>query len=188
MIEAITTPDLIVRAQQGDTVVIAGLYERHRQQVFRFLYYRLGDAEAAEDLTSEVFVRMLRGLNSYRPGNVPFRAWLFQIARNLAIDYYRAQRIRRHDPLDEALPASGPRVEQAAAQRAAWQHLAAALAQLGDDQRDVILLRFISGLPIAETARALHKSEDAVKGLQRRALDALRQHLADKEVFDDGNG
>jgi RNA polymerase sigma-70 factor (ECF subfamily) len=178
----IVDPDLIVRAQRGETKVITSLYERFHPDIFRYLYYKVGDIQTAEDLTSEVFLRMLQALPGYRMQKVPFQAWLFQIARNLVIDHYRSMNRRNHIQLDENITAGGDNLAATVERGLNGENLRRALTHLSDDQRDVILMRFVSGMPIAQVAQALHKSEDAVKGLQRRALVALRQILADWEV------
>lgn len=181
MLEA-TTSELIARAQSGDARVITDLYERYRQDVFRYLYYRVGDLQAAEDLTSDVFLRMITALEGYRQQNASFEAWLFQIARNLAIDYHRKSRLRNHLPLDDDFVAETQQVDKTVERNLTHEHLRRALARLNDIQRDVIVLRFVNGMPISIVAQTLHKSEDSIKSLQRRALSALRETLTEWEV------
>jgi RNA polymerase sigma-70 factor (ECF subfamily) len=178
------TPEVIARAQGGDTDVIGALYQRYRVDVFRYLYYRVGDKQAAEDLTSEVFVRMIRALERYRPTNVAFEAWLFQIARNLAIDHHRKMKVRKHLPLDENLVSETGDVGEVVEFGLTSDLLVKALAELTDVQRDVLILRFVNGMRIAQVAQMLHKSENAVKANQRRALIALRKMLTDWEARD----
>jgi RNA polymerase sigma-70 factor, ECF subfamily len=177
--------EFITRAQKGDAQVIGMLYEQYRTGIFRYLYYRVGDQQTAEDLTSEVFVRMLRFLPAYRPQNVAFQAWLFQIARNLAIDHHRQMLVRNPVRLEEDLIAGNDDPAVATEHGLTSQSLRKALSRLTDEQRDVIVMRFVSAMPIAEVAQALHKSEAAIKGLQRRALVALRQTLEEWEVVYD---
>lgn len=177
------TQQLIARAQQGDAQAIGELYEYHRVSIFRYLYYRTGDPQTADDLTSEVFLRMIRALNSYRPQESGFLAWLFQIARNLLTDHYRKNRYRNHVELEDRQMVT----TEAGSHPNGDAHLNSvvlqqALARLNDEQRDVIVMRFVTGMPIADVAQALNKSEDAVKGLQRRGLAALRDVLSDWEV------
>jgi RNA polymerase sigma-70 factor (ECF subfamily) len=183
MMEAITA-EVIARAQGGDAEVIGALYERYREDVFRYLYYRVGNQQAAEDLTSEVFVRMIRALERYRPGNVAFEAWLFQIARNLAIDHHRKMKVRNHLPLQENLVSETGDVGEVVELELTSDLLVKALAGLTDVQRDVLILRFVNGMRIAQVAQMLHKSENAVKANQRRGLIALRKILTDWEVRD----
>ncbi len=182
------TPDVITRAKNGDTKVITALYERYRLSIFRYLYYRVGDAQAAEDLTSEVFLRMIRALDGYQSQGAPFDAWLFQIARNLVIDHHRKRQRQPQLPLQENLIAEDQDVAATVEDNLTSARLVSALEQLNETYRDVIVLRFVSGLPIAQVARTLHKSEDSIKGLQRRALSSLREILSDAEVHDESNG
>lgn len=181
MAEAATT-ECIQRARQGDTDAIGDLYQQHYLSIYRFLFYRIGDPLIAEDLTSEVFIRMIRSLPSYRPQDVPFLAWLFQIARNLSIDHFRKAATLNLVPLEETLNAGNDDLTQAVDRRLNSQRLAQALRHLNEDQRDVIVLRFVAGMPIAEVAQSLSKSEDAIKGLQRRGLIALREILNEWEI------
>jgi RNA polymerase sigma-70 factor (ECF subfamily) len=169
---------LIQRARQGDHGSIGWLFERYQPGIFRYLYYRVSDRQAAEDLTSEVFVRMLRALPDYQPQAAPFQGWLFQIARNLAIDYFRQS--GRNEALTENLKAPDPVPEAALDHALTHEELRSALSKLGDEQREVIILRFVLGIPIAQVAESLGKSADAVKGLQRRGLLALRNVMSEK--------
>lgn len=170
------------KAQRGDPVVLGELFERYHHGVFRYLYYRVGDAHTAEDLTSEVFLRVLAALPRYRPQSASLQAWIFQIARNLTIDHYRRSNHRQEMELGEHIPVQSPDPLKLVEQGLTAERLYQALTQLPDGQRDVLILRFINEMPIGEVAQALDKSEDAIKGLQRRALIALRDRLAEWEV------
>ena len=172
----------IRKAQNGDEAMISALYQRYHQSVFRYLYFRLADQQTAEDLTSEVFVRMLRFLGGFQPPSASFQAWLFQIARNLVTDHFRRMGIREDIELEEDMIAVHDDPADAVERGLTSETLRRALKKLNDDQRDVIILRFVAGMPLGEVAESLNKSEDAIKGLQRRALIALRQILADWEV------
>ena len=174
--------ELIRRAQAGDEEVIASLYDRYHRGIYRYLYYRVGDRQTAEDLTSEVFLRMLRFISGFHPPAALFQAWLFQIARNLAIDYHRKLGIRDHLPLDEDLAAGNSSLVGSIDHSLTSDTLRQALQRLSSEQRDVILMRFIAGMPVAQVAKALHKSDDAIKGLQRRGLTALREVLTEWEI------
>jgi RNA polymerase sigma-70 factor, ECF subfamily len=178
----VTHPDMIARAQNGDSGMITALYEQNRLGVFRFLYYRVGDVQIAEDLTSEVFLRMITALENYRQQNASFEAWLYQIARNLAIDHYRKTSIRNHLPLEDNLAAETQDVDKTVERNLTHEYLRRALTKLNEVQRDVIVLRFVNGLPISVVAQTLHKSEDSIKSLQRRALIELREILTEWEV------
>ena len=181
MLQAITS-DTITQAQNGDTRILSALYQRYQVRIFRYLYYRTGDLQAAEDLTSEVFLRMLRSITNYRSKGVSFDAWLFQIARNVCIDHYRKSRHREHLPLKDELVAKGEQVDHTVERELISETLAEALVQLNETQRDVIVMRFVVGMRISQVAQSLQKSEDSIKGLQRRGLIALRDILSDWEV------
>jgi RNA polymerase sigma-70 factor (ECF subfamily) len=174
----------ILGAQAGRSEQVTALYEHYHAGIFRYLYYRVGDRQTAEDLTSEVFLRMIRNLGQYRlqGSAAPFQAWLFQIAHNLATDHFRRTNNHPQLPLAEHLAAHDPGPDVSAEHHLSQEHLRQAFARLNEDQRDVVLLRFVVGLPISEVAHTLHKSEDAVKGLQRRGLSALRDSLNDMEA------
>jgi len=171
--------ETIERAKQGDKDVIAALYERHYLSVFRYLFYRVGNRQFAEDLTSEVFERMLRFISNFQPPSTSFQAWLFQIARNLSTDHLREQgRKPLAVSLEENMVDSHPNPVSELERKLDSEQLLQALDGLTEDQREVILMRFIAGMPIAETAQALRKSENAIKGLQRRALITLKATLS----------
>lgn len=174
---------LITRAQRGDVDSIGQLYYQHQNAVFRYLWARLGERARAEDLTGEVFMRMLTALPNYR-ATAPFRAWLYRIAHNLLIDHYRKHGQTQRVPLEtaEAQPVPEADVLNLAERQITLSRLQAALNQLDETQREVVTLRFLAGLSLQETAAALEKTEAAIKALQHRGLAALRQALASEEV------
>jgi RNA polymerase sigma-70 factor (ECF subfamily) len=170
-------PGLIERARQGDNKSIGLLFERFQQSIFRYMYYRVGERYIAEDLTSEVFVRMVRGLATYQPQESPFQSWLFQIARNLAVDYFRKS--GRSEPLNDEVRDSDLLPEAALERTLTHEELRLALTRVNDEQREVIILRFVLQMPIEDVAQLIGKSTDAVKGLQRRGLQALRSVMSE---------
>ncbi len=167
----------IARAQAGDADAIGTIYESFHQRIYRFLYYRVGDRQTAEELTSEVFLRMIKALPNYKINQIPIQAWIFQIARNLAVDYYRKSRLRSHAELTDREPSANEDLDVSTDRQLTSELLAAALDELTDEQREVIIFRFVSEMSTAEVAAALDKSEGAVKALQRRGLIALRKVL-----------
>jgi RNA polymerase sigma-70 factor (ECF subfamily) len=174
--------ELINRAQKGDVAVIGALYEHFHLSVYRYLYYRVGNEQVAEDLTSEVFIRMLRFLSGFHPPSASFPSWLFQIARNLVADHFRSRDMKNNVELEESVISATDDIDTTVERKLNTDSLRKALDKLSEDQREVIVLRFIAGMPIAEVAQALDRSEDAIKGLQRRALIGLREILADWEI------
>jgi RNA polymerase sigma-70 factor (ECF subfamily) len=172
--------ELVALAQQGNEEAIGALYDLHCQAIFRYFRARLDHRQAAEDLTGEVFRRMLAGLPQYRSIHLPFQAWLFRIAHNLLVDYYRREGNHMSIPLEETETFGGDEIDPASIveEKLTIEHVHQALSHLEPSQRDVLALRFLSGLSLKETALAMNKSEDAIKALQRRGLAALRLNLA----------
>lgn len=175
----------IARAKAGEQAAAGKLYECYYERIFRYLTYRVGDVHTAEDLTEEVFLRMMRALPGYRQQQGTFQAWLFQIARNLAIDHQRRSSRRQLLPLTNRLQSRAESPEALAASSLNADLLRRALQQLTEAQMEVVILRVVAEMPIAEVAEALGRSENAVKGLQRRGLEALKDVLAEWGVSHD---
>ncbi len=177
-----TLPDieLIVRAQRGDADAFGDLYERHLNAIYRYVLYRVGDVAEAEDLTETVFLKAWEALDRYQTRDVPFTAWLYRIAHNAIIDRHRTRQAAL--PLEDQWPlrdeADGP--EDRVDARENIEAVSEALTQLPGAYQHVLTLRFISGLSHSETARVLKRSEEAVRVLQHRALNALRHVLDEK--------
>ncbi|MDY6875123.1 MAG: sigma-70 family RNA polymerase sigma factor [Chloroflexota bacterium] len=168
---------LIQRAKEGDPAAFAEIYDQHQPAVYRYIFYRVDDVATAEDLTSEVFVRLVGKVDHFTYRGRPLLAWLYTIARNLVTDYRRRAGRAIMLPLDEQLVAETDDLGRAAERGFAQRRLAAALTHLTEDQRQVIILKFIEGLNNAEVALVLGKPVGAVKSLQHRALLALRRIL-----------
>lgn len=178
---------LIRLAQQGDAEACTALYDRHYDAVYRYCYYRVGDAYLADDLTGEVFARMVDKLDTFRVRGRPLLAWLYTIARNLVVDEHRQNGKTRQVSLDEAVAldagGEGNPVRNVERQLQA-ECLAAALEYLTEDQRQVILLKFMEDHGNGQIARMLGKSEGAVKALQHRALKALRRAIESEGCYE----
>ncbi len=173
--------DVIKRVRRGERAAVGLLFERYYTGIFRYLYYKVGDVHVAEDLSSEVFLRLLRFLAQERPGDLLPKPWLYKIARNLAIDYYRKNQSYQPTTLEENV-SMNEMVDVNVEQSLDSQALYTAVNALPFDQREVIILRFVNNIPIAEAAQIMNRSDDAIKGLQRRALLALRQVLEARGV------
>jgi len=167
----------VERARQGDDEAIGWLYRRYAPAVFRYLFYRLGEREVAEDLTSEVFVRAIEGLPRYQQRGLPFAAWLYRIAAARVVDHYRRMRRRPATRLQPESATSGERAEQEAESRLSAEELQRGLAGLPPAYQQVIVLRFVEGLSHEEVAQVMGRSAGAVRVLQYRALAALRRQL-----------
>lgn len=174
--------DLVRSARRGDREAFARLYETNLERVYRYLLGRLGQPSDAEDVTAEVFIRAMQALPSYKPKGVPFIAWLFRIAHNQAVNHMKKKARRREAPLMDTATAPDDPAEVALRQVAS-DEVYRAMNQLTDLQRQVLSLRFGGQLSIAETAKAMKRSEGAVKFLQHSALQALRRALTPKEAM-----
>lgn len=170
---------LVVRARDGDPEAFGQLYDRYVGLVYRYIYYRVGTSTLAEDLTSETFLRALRRLATFTWQGKDFGAWLVTIARNLIADHYKSGRYRLEVSTAEMVDAD--RVEAGPEHTVLGSITTAALfdavRKLGPEQQECVVLRFIQGLSIAETALAMDKSEGAIKALQYRAVRALARLL-----------
>ncbi len=166
---------LIRRASQNDPDALAQIYDAYSARIYNYIYHRTGDHDVAEDMTAEVFLRMLEAIRKGRPPRVSLGAWLYRIAHNLVVDHFRQKPKKASLPLDERLVAAPPDV--ALEDRLAREQLLAAISQLTPDQQQVVTLKFMEGLSNAEIASILGKSEGAVKALQHRALASLRRIL-----------
>jgi RNA polymerase sigma-70 factor (ECF subfamily) len=166
---------LIQRAKNGDSAAFSEIYDRHQPAIYRYIFYRVSTETIAEDLTSEVFVRLVDNIDDFTYQGRPLLAWLYTIARNLVNDHHRRAGRGEMVPLDETLPANAPDPEGVADLALNQRRLAAALDQLTEDQRQVILLRFIEDLDNRTVAQVLDKSYGAVKALQHRGLASLRR-------------
>jgi RNA polymerase sigma-70 factor (ECF subfamily) len=171
--------DLVHAAQDGDRSAFARLYDRYVDVVFRYVLFRVGDRELAEDVTSETFLRALRRIESVSYQGRDVGAWFVTIARNLVLDHVKSSRFRLEvatAEVDDSRPAeSGP--EQQVLSNVTRTALLECVRQLGDDQRECIVLRFLQGLSVAETAKVMDRNEGAVKALQHRAVRRLAQLL-----------
>jgi RNA polymerase sigma-70 factor (ECF subfamily) len=172
--------DVVQRAKDGDTTAFAELYETHAPRLYRYFLPRVsGHAQIAEDLTEEVFVRVLERFNQYEDRGLPFGAWLFRIAHNLLIDSRRRAPRQPHVGLDECEEIDSPAALGSLDQALDHHELSEAMKRLTAEQQRVIRLRFLEGMTIADTAQTMGKTEESVKKLQARALHAMRRMLAE---------
>jgi RNA polymerase sigma-70 factor (ECF subfamily) len=171
--------DLVRATQAGDQQAFGQLYDRYHEMVFRYVLFRVGDRQLAEDLTAETFLRALRRIQSVSYQGRDIGAWFVTIARNLVLDHVKSSRYRLEQTTSEIAdlsPAtSGP--EQQVLDGATYEELLRCVAKLNSDQKECIALRFLQGLSVAETARLMGRNEGAVKALQHRAVRRLAQLL-----------
>jgi len=174
---------LATRAVAGDAEAFGALYDRYVDAVYRYAYYRVRNEAEAEDVTSDVFFKALRAMPRYRPRQ-PFLAWLYRIARNTLID--RLRRLRPQIPFEDALrhPGADRVVDPDAGldQLSDSVELRAAIARLTPLQQDVIILRYVEGMDTKSIGRILGRREGTVRGIEFRALGALRAVLPREAV------
>lgn len=174
-----TESQIIARAKEGDAEAISQLYERYAPQVRRYIASRLGDPLLAEDVCSDVFVKMLEGLDRYEDRGWPFSAWLYRIAYARTMDMLRQARRRPSVPLDESAPQPLEPPDDAVIARIAYHEIQGVMRVLTRDQRLVLRLRFDEDRSLAEIAESLGRTVGSVKALQHRGLTRLAEVLAD---------
>jgi RNA polymerase sigma-70 factor, ECF subfamily len=174
---------LVERAQGGDSEAFGQIYDRYLDTVFRFIFFRVGNRPLAEDLTADTFLRALKRIGSFTWQGRDLGAWLVTIARNLVADHFKSGRYRLEVSTGDVLDADqADRGPEGSPEAAVVDHitnvtLLAAVKQLNPEQRECIVLRFLIGFSVAETAQAMGKNEGAIKALQYRAVRALNRLL-----------
>jgi RNA polymerase sigma-70 factor (ECF subfamily) len=171
-------------AVQSKTALFSQIYREHRQSIQNFIYYRTGDLSLAEDLTSEVFMKMVEQYETSFNKRKPVTPWLFAIARNLVIDHHRRSKIIDWQPLSEPIAANGYRTPAKQTEtRLTEDCLVVAMEYLTDDQQQVILLKFLERKSNREIGIILGKTEGAIKSLQFRALATLQRALEKEPCY-----
>ena len=168
---------LVAAAKAGDPEAFGSIFDVYYGPVYRYVANRVGRPSDAEDLAQLVFVKVLEALPRYEQRGVPFGGWLFRLARNVVNDHVRTR--REHDTLDVIVEKStddqGP--DELAVLRQEMDSIAHALRRLTPDQREAVELRFFAGLSAKDAAEAMGRQEGTVRGLQFRAIAALRREL-----------
>jgi RNA polymerase sigma-70 factor (ECF subfamily) len=173
--------ETVRRAQSYDESALQTLYEVYYPKVYNYAFLQLGDVQAAEDLSADVMLKMVESIKSYKFKGLPFSAWIFRIARNRLIDLHRRRKRRGEVDLSESI-AGTLASPQAMAERALERgQLQVALKFLTDEQRQVIVLKFIEGFDNRSIGNIMGRSEGAIKSLQHRALGALRRVLYEED-------
>jgi RNA polymerase sigma-70 factor (ECF subfamily) len=162
-------------AQDGDGEAFGKLYDRYVDMVFRFIYFRVNDRALAEDFTSETFLRALRRISSISYQGRDIGAWFITIARNIVLDHLKSARHRLELTTADTLEGKEQvaSTEEAVLDLLQSERLMQAVAQLGDEQRECVMLRFVHGLSVSETAKVMNKNDGAIKALQHRAVRKL---------------
>lgn len=169
--------EIIKGVKNHDPEAFGKLYDLYFDQIYNYIYWRVGNQPDAEDLTEQVFLRALEAIDNYKWRGVPISAWLFQIARNFTIDHFRTKartQVRLEKEIAKAEEArSSASAEETALGEIDYQHLQKAIAELTEEQQQVIILKFFVNLSNLEVSKILEKTVGSVKSLQHRALASL---------------
>ena len=172
---------LVQRAQAGDAEAFGELYDKYVDQVYRYVYYRVASSQLAEDLTSETFLRALRRISSFTWQGRDVGAWFVTIARNLIADHYKSGRYRLELTTEDVSESSSAPIQASPEGEVleAMQNkvLLEAVKQLNAELQECVVLRFLQGLSVAETAQVMGKNDGAIKALQYRAIRTLGRLL-----------
>lgn len=182
MVAVIDDAALLERAKAYDTAALSLLYDRYNGRIYKYIYHRVGEPQLAEDLAGQVFLHMLEAIQNEHAWHSSFSGWLYRIAHNLIVDHFRRRGRSSQVSLDDApdLPAEKGDPEAAAEEILSNERLHEAIQHLTSEQAQVIVLRFLQGLSIAEVTQVMQKSEGAIKALQYRAVLALRENLEEQ--------
>ena len=184
-ISDVTEEELLNSAATFDEAALGELYDRYESRIYSYIYRRTGDNTLAEDLTAQVFLKMLEAIRNGKGWHSSFSGWLYRIAHNAVIDYYRQRDRQQQSDLEEAMGVvssdHNPVVIAEANMNAT--RLRAAIARLTDEQAEVISLRFLEGYSISEVSTMMDKTEGSIKALQYRAVATLRQLLQHEGLF-----
>ncbi|MEL7434371.1 MAG: sigma-70 family RNA polymerase sigma factor [Chloroflexota bacterium] len=179
----ITTDDeRLARATQGDKGAIAAIYRSYFEPIYQFVRLRVGDAQVAEDLTSDVFVKFIKALKNDRAPHTSLRGWIFRVARNVIYDYYGKEQAIPAETIEQWIDNdedTNPEVQ--ALRTIEAERARQVIRMLAPAQQEVLILRFDQQLSLQETADIMDKKVNAIKALQFRAVNTLRQILQDDE-------
>lgn len=180
---ALTTSEaeIVQRATKRDEAAFAELYTHYVDKIYRYIYYKVGNAAEAEDLCGQVFLKAWEAIERYTWTGYPFSSWLYRLAHNLVVDHYRTS--RESLPLDDAIVTTEQPIdpEVALLNHFAANELRRAIGQLTGEQRQVIHFKFIEGYDNSEIAQMMNKKEGAIRALQYRALHSLQEIMVQQE-------
>jgi len=168
---------IIERAKKGESQAFGLLYDHYHERIYRFIFLKVSRKEDAEDLTHQVFLSAWQNIKNYKEFGFPFSSWLYKISRNAVIDFYRSKKIETS--LEEAqneLSSDEIKTDNIDL-KIQIEKVMKALKQLKPEYQDIIIMRFVDDLSVKEVAKALDKSEGAVKLMQHRAINNLKKIL-----------
>ncbi|HZD60475.1 MAG TPA: sigma-70 family RNA polymerase sigma factor [Anaerolineae bacterium] len=179
MDETLDLKELVQRAKNYDAEAFGQLYDLYFDKLFGYIYYKIGNRFEAEDIVERVFLKALEKISEFEWRGAPFSSWLFKIASNLVVDYYRSTKYEAVDISKETdlLLGDSCNPEQVAIKESDRSEIVNAMRALTEDQQQVIVMRFIAGMTNEEVAKAIDKNVGAVKALQHRAIGSLGRIL-----------
>lgn len=175
------TTAIIERAKQGDSDAVTMIYQTYVGRIYRYVSYRVGSMQDIEDITGDVFIRMVEGLPKYEDRGIPFEVWLYKIASARVADFYRKHGKSQHVELDERIKKDDISPEQRIVDKQEVGDLKSALQELSDDEQIVLIMRFMERKSHQDVAIIIEKSVSAVKSIQHRALVKLASLLGAEE-------
>ncbi len=172
----------VQRAVRGDQQAFGQLYDAYMDSIYRFVFLRVEDQQTAEDISATVFLKAWEKLEGYQPRGIPFRAWLFRIARNAVIDHYRTRKeVAPLEAVVNVFDKSAVSVSENVGNRIEAQKIMALMNHLTEDQRNVLTLKLVHGLNTQEVAKALGRRQGAIRALQMRGLQALAKLMENED-------
>lgn len=174
--QANTEQELVAQACSGDAQAFGKLYEKYIDAIYNYVYYRTSNQKEAEDLTSRVFLRALKHITRYEDRGYPFSAWLYRIAHNLVVNWYRDRDRKEEIPLEDQYPppAVKDETEKQLTKENRRENLLEIVRELPDDRQQLLILKHVEGLTNREIGEIMDRTEGAVKALYHRTLVALR--------------
>ncbi len=175
-IAAKSEKELISLASEGDPEAFGALYEKYIEQIYNYIYYRTSSGDDAEDLCSRVFIRALRHIERYEDRGYPFSAWLYRIAHNLVVNWYRDRERADEVPLADQYPppTMDGSVEDRIEKKDEKDQLLKVINDLPEDRKELLILKHVDGLTNLEIGQIMDRTEGAIKALYHRTLESLR--------------
>ncbi len=173
--------NLVEKARKGNSEAFGALYDYYLPRIYRFVLFKVSHKQQAEDITQHAFMKAWEGMRGYKPQGHPFGSWLYRIARNSVIDYYRKNELQVdiEEVSPETLGIDNSLITRLEV-KFEWEKVMGAIGALSEVEQEVLIMRFVEDLPHDEVARAVNKSESAVKVIQHRALKKLKTTLSKK--------
>lgn len=172
--------DIVKSAIEGESSAFGLLYKHYQPKIYRFVYLKVGRREEAEDLTHHVFLKAWQNIENFKPRGFPFGSWLYRMARNQVIDFYRTKKEETSiDDLDPDFLKKDSETEFSFDLDLEIKAVREAILTLKPEHQDVLIMRFMEDLSVKEVAEAMNRTEGAVKVLQYRAMEKLRTTLND---------